>query len=143
MEFFQFIGELVPSPFLDFFFWWSMVKKFTFLCSFLIYSPYLLLSPPTAYIKMMDVWLLFNLLKPFVDIMVQTYIETLRKNLQRMFILYDIFSLKSISRFNWCLFLPSPGFDHSNFRWITGRPKLPLKPFLSLRPWEGCFMGKK
>ena len=35
--------------------------------------------PKTAYIKMIDVWLLFNLLKPFVDIIVQTYIETLRK----------------------------------------------------------------
>ena len=34
--------------------------------------------PQTAYVKMIDVWLLFNLLKPFVDIIVQTYIETLR-----------------------------------------------------------------
>ena len=34
--------------------------------------------PPTAYIKMIDIWLLFSLLKPFVDIIVQTYIETLR-----------------------------------------------------------------
>ena len=36
--------------------------------------------PPTAYIKMIDCWLIFNLLKPFVDIIVQTYIETLREN---------------------------------------------------------------
>ena len=36
--------------------------------------------PPTAYIKMIDTWLLFSLLKPFVDIIVQTYIETLREN---------------------------------------------------------------
>ena len=35
--------------------------------------------PKTAYIKMIDVWLIFNLLKPFVDILVQTYIETLRQ----------------------------------------------------------------
>jgi len=34
--------------------------------------------PPTAYIKMIDVWLLFNLLKPFVDIIVNTYIENQR-----------------------------------------------------------------
>ena len=34
--------------------------------------------PPTAYIKMIDVWLLFNLLKPFIDIIVNTYIENLR-----------------------------------------------------------------
>ena len=36
--------------------------------------------PPTAYIKMIDYWLIFNLLKPFVDILVQTYIESLRDN---------------------------------------------------------------
>ena len=35
--------------------------------------------PKTAYIKLIDVWLIFNLLKPFVDILVQTYIETLRQ----------------------------------------------------------------
>ena len=29
---------------------------------------------------MIDCWLIFNLLKPFVDIIVQTYIETLRDN---------------------------------------------------------------
>ena len=29
---------------------------------------------------MIDIWLLFSLLKPFVDILVQTYIETLREN---------------------------------------------------------------
>ena len=34
--------------------------------------------PTTAYIKMIDIWLIFNLLKPFVDILLQTYIETLR-----------------------------------------------------------------
>ena len=36
--------------------------------------------PPTAYVKMIDCWLIFNLLKPFVDIIVQTYIESLREN---------------------------------------------------------------
>ena len=35
--------------------------------------------PTTAYIKMIDVWLIFNLLKPFIDIIVQTYIESLRE----------------------------------------------------------------
>ena len=35
--------------------------------------------PATAYIKMIDYWLIFNLLKPFVDIIVQTYIESLRE----------------------------------------------------------------
>ena len=35
--------------------------------------------PPTAYIKMIDCWLIFSLLKPFVDIILQTYIHTLRE----------------------------------------------------------------
>ena len=34
--------------------------------------------PPTAYVKMLDCWLIFSLLKPFVDILVQTFIHTLR-----------------------------------------------------------------
>ena len=34
--------------------------------------------PSTAYLKMMDIWLLFGLFKPFIDIILQTYIETLR-----------------------------------------------------------------
>ena len=38
--------------------------------------------PPTAYIKMLDCWLIFSLLKPFVDILVQTYIHTLREKHQ-------------------------------------------------------------
>ena len=28
----------------------------------------------------MDIWLLFGLFKPFIDIILQTYIETLRDN---------------------------------------------------------------
>ena len=36
--------------------------------------------PKTAYIKMMDVWLLFNLSKPFIDIIIQTYMEYLRED---------------------------------------------------------------
>ena len=29
---------------------------------------------------MIDIWLVFNLMKPFVDIMVQTYVETMREH---------------------------------------------------------------
>ena len=36
----------------------------------------------TSYIKMLDCWLIFSLLKPFVDIIVQTYKHTLRERLQ-------------------------------------------------------------
>ena len=36
--------------------------------------------PPTAYIKMIDCWLIFSLLKPFVDILVQTYRQTITED---------------------------------------------------------------
>ena len=36
--------------------------------------------PTTSYVKMIDIWLIFNLMKPFVDIMVQTYVETMREH---------------------------------------------------------------
>ena len=39
--------------------------------------------PPTAYIKMIDCWLIFSLLKPFTDIIVQTYQQTLREDSQQ------------------------------------------------------------
>ena len=35
--------------------------------------------PNTAYVKMIDCWLIFSLLKPFVDTLVQTFIHTLRE----------------------------------------------------------------
>ena len=39
--------------------------------------------PKTAYIKMIDVWLLSSLIKPFLDIMLQTYINYLRDDSSR------------------------------------------------------------
>ena len=36
-----------------------------------------------AYIKMIDIWLLFNLTKPFVDILVTTCIDSLKSNESR------------------------------------------------------------
>ena len=36
--------------------------------------------PKTSYMKMMDGWLLFNLSKPFIDIILQTYMEHLRND---------------------------------------------------------------
>ena len=36
--------------------------------------------PKTAYVKMIDCWLIFSLLKPFVDILVQTYRQTLTED---------------------------------------------------------------
>ena len=34
--------------------------------------------PKTSYLKMIDVWLLFNLLQPFVVVLTHTYMDTLR-----------------------------------------------------------------
>ena len=34
--------------------------------------------PPTSYMKMMDIWLLFNLLVPFLLILLHTYMENLK-----------------------------------------------------------------
>ena len=45
--------------------------------------------PQTSYVKMVDVWLIFNLLLPFIEVLVHTYMDTLR---------YLVF-------FNWLLLL--------------------------------------
>ena len=37
--------------------------------------------PDTSYLKMIDIWLFFNLLVPFILIIIHTYIETLRSSL--------------------------------------------------------------
>ena len=39
--------------------------------------------PKTSYMKMMDVWLLFNLLYPFIIVLLHTYMDTLRNNEER------------------------------------------------------------
>ena len=39
--------------------------------------------PKTAYIKMIDIWLLFNLIKPFNDILVTTYMDYLKVDEER------------------------------------------------------------
>ena len=37
--------------------------------------------PPTSYIKMIDIWLIFNLIVPFVYMIIHTYMDTLRSYL--------------------------------------------------------------
>ena len=39
--------------------------------------------PKTSYMKMIDVWLLFNLLYPFVVVLLHTYMDTLRSDEDR------------------------------------------------------------
>ena len=36
--------------------------------------------PKTSYMKMVDAWLLFNLLYPFIVVLLHTYMDTLRKD---------------------------------------------------------------
>ena len=36
--------------------------------------------PTTSYMKMIDVWLLFNLCLPFIVVLLHTYMDTLRDN---------------------------------------------------------------
>ena len=39
--------------------------------------------PKTSYMKMIDVWLLFNLLYPFIVVLLHTYMDTLRNDDER------------------------------------------------------------
>ena len=39
--------------------------------------------PKTSYMKMVDVWLLFNLLLPFIVVLIHTYMDTLRNDEER------------------------------------------------------------
>ena len=39
--------------------------------------------PKTSYMKMVDVWLLFNLLLPFIIVLVHTHMDTLRNDEER------------------------------------------------------------
>ena len=39
--------------------------------------------PTTSYMKMIDVWLLFNLILPFIVVLVHTYMDTLRNDEER------------------------------------------------------------
>ena len=39
--------------------------------------------PKTSYMKMVDAWLLFNLLYPFIVVLLHTYMDTLRNDEER------------------------------------------------------------
>ena len=39
--------------------------------------------PKTSYMKMVDAWLLFNLLYPFIVVLLHTYMDTLRSDDER------------------------------------------------------------
>ena len=52
--------------------------------------------PATSYIKMIDAWLIFNLLIPFILIMIHTYMDTLREYVPLTF--HQISFLKKSAR---------------------------------------------
>ena len=39
--------------------------------------------PTTSYMKMVDIWLLFNLILPFMVVLIHTYMDTLRNDEDR------------------------------------------------------------
>ena len=39
--------------------------------------------PTTSYMKMVDIWLLFNLILPFIVVLIHTYMDTLRNDEDR------------------------------------------------------------
>ena len=39
--------------------------------------------PKTSYMKIVDAWLLFNLLYPFIVVLIHTYMDTLRNDEER------------------------------------------------------------
>ena len=39
--------------------------------------------PTTSYMKMIDIWLLFNLILPFIVVLMHTYMDTLRDDEER------------------------------------------------------------
>ena len=39
--------------------------------------------PTTSYMKMIDIWLLFNLILPFIVVILHTYMDTLRNDEER------------------------------------------------------------
>ena len=51
--------------------------------------------PKTSYVKMIDVWLIFNLLLPFIEVLVHTYMDTLRSIFKLFFRkMVNVFLLK-------------------------------------------------
>ena len=41
--------------------------------------------PKTSYVKMIDIWLIFNLLLPFIEVLVHTFMDTLRWTVPKLF----------------------------------------------------------
>ena len=50
--------------------------------------------PKTSYVKMIDVWLIFNLLLPFIEVLVHTYMDTLRSIFKLKLKMFNVFHLK-------------------------------------------------
>ena len=56
--------------------------------------------PKTSYMKMIDVWLLFTLLQPFIVVLINTYMDTLREQDEKKELLgQNTKKLNSLRRF--------------------------------------------
>ena len=67
--------------FKDFFF--EAVVSINLTCMLVLVTLFISVSdslPKTSYIKMMDVWLIFNLILPFVEVLLHTYMESLNED---------------------------------------------------------------
>merc|ERR1712106_1106760 len=51
--------------------------------------------PKTAYLKMMDYWLVFNLILPFVEVLIHTYMEKLTDEEKNFSVEQDILKMKN------------------------------------------------
>ena len=67
--------------FKDFFF--EAVVTINLTCMLVLVTLFISVSdslPQTSYIKMIDVWLIFNLTLPFIEVLLHTYIEALNED---------------------------------------------------------------
>ena len=67
--------------FKDFFF--EAIVTVNLTCMLVLVTLFISVSdslPKTAYIKMMDLWLIFNLTLPFIEVLLHTYIEALNED---------------------------------------------------------------
>ena len=51
--------------------------------------------PKTSYMKMVEVWLIFNLLLPFSDVLLHTYTDHIRLNILCLFLTFIYWYLRS------------------------------------------------
>ena len=55
--------------------------------------------PPTSYVKMIEIWLLFSLMIPFLEVMLHTYMDSLRViKVLTLVLFHRVFVKRTVSR---------------------------------------------